>query len=92
MELYQFLQLCSPLLRVVVGWYSTAGADGKLEKFEFVKLGQSLLQAAALTFLGAGFFSGLGIDVDVFTAAIGATLVQMAYDIAAKLKAKKAKK
>ncbi|RMG99320.1 MAG: hypothetical protein D6706_05645 [Chloroflexi bacterium] len=89
MDYTTLLKAAAPFLANIVGWLQTATADGKIEKYEWVKLAKSLLRQSAIALFGVTTLQGVGIDIDVFSGAAGAALVETIYLYLAKLKTKK---
>lgn len=66
--------LIAPLLRSVGGWAENAFKDGKIERFEILKLGETAVRVLILT---AGTFyglNGMGIDISAFASGMAAVV------------------
>ena len=72
----QIIQAAAPIFYNVVGWLYESLKDGEIQDYDWTKLGQSTLRIVLITALGAGTLASFGIDVDIFSSTVGATLVE----------------
>jgi len=76
-----------PLIRAAVQWANNALDDGKIENFELQK---GIATIIRVSFLGLVAYYGLnsvleGVDIDLITTALGATLFDYLYSLVKKL-------
>lgn len=65
----------APIVRSVGGWITNSFADGKIDAFEWAKLGETIVRVGIIglaTFFG---LNGLGIDISAIGASAGAVVL-----------------
>ena len=71
------LAVLVPVGRSVAGWLQNSLEDGKIDKFEWGKLGETIVRVGVIatgTFVG---LQGLGVDISVVGAAAGAMVLDI---------------
>lgn len=63
------------VLRSVLGWFQKAFADGKIEAYEWRKLGETVFRVGAMGLAGYFGLELAGVDIPVAAAAFGAMFV-----------------
>ena len=66
-----------PVVRGVAGWIQNALEDGKIDKFEWAKLGETIVRIGVI---GAGTYfglNGMGMDVSALGAFAGAMILDI---------------
>lgn len=77
----------APLIRSVTGWLENSLGDGKIDAFEWAKLGETVLRVGII---GLGTFFGLnGLGVDISAIGASASAVVLDFILSAIQKKKK---
>lgn len=64
-----------PVIRGVAGWAENALKDGKVTKFEWAKLGETMIRVGVITAATYFGLSELGVDVSALGAGAGAVVL-----------------
>ena len=66
-----------PVLRSVGGWLTNATSDGKIERFEIKKLGETVLKTAIYGIMVFFCADGFGIDLEPVAAGAAGVLLDL---------------
>lgn len=64
-----------PVLRSIAGWAENSLADGKIDKYEWAQLGETIVRIGTMGSLAYFGLNGAGVDVTALGAAAGAAVL-----------------
>lgn len=70
-----FPALGFPILRSVGGWLENSLKDGKIDKFEWAKLGETIVRIGIITVCGYYGLTLVGVEIPVVAASAGAVVL-----------------
>lgn len=78
MNFQDFIPLVGfPILRSVAGWAENALKDGKVTKFEFKQLGETIVRVGFIAVAGYFGLQEMGVDVTAIGAGAGSVVIDL---------------